>query len=81
MSEESLEVISKKLDTIIRLVALDVTRGREEKEKVALLSQANFAPKEIAEILGKTPNSVRVMLFKIRKEGGLGEVEENVGNE
>jgi len=67
MTEDSLKEISKKLDTVIRLLAIDVTKGRDEKEKVRLLNQAGLAPKDIAGLLGKTPNSVRVMLFKIRK--------------
>jgi DNA-directed RNA polymerase specialized sigma24 family protein len=61
--------VTEKLGTLIRLVALDVTKGRPLREKILLLSHAGFAPKEIAVILGKTPNSVRVMLSRMRRGG------------
>ena len=66
-SEEVLKEVSSKLDTVIRLLAMEVVRGRELKEQIRLLDQAGLEPKEIADVLGKTPNAVRVALFSIRK--------------
>lgn len=71
-NDKSLENISNKLDTIIKLLAINIVRGRELKEQVRLLSQVNLSPKEIAEILGKTPNTIRVTLFGLRKESKKG---------
>lgn len=70
MDEDILREISTKLDVLIRLSALEAVKGRELKEQVRLLDQANMKPKEIGSILGKTPNAVSIMLFRIRKEGG-----------
>lgn len=74
------ERLTERLDTIIRLLALNVTKGRPVKEKIFMMSQAGFQPKEIAVILGKTPNSVRVALFKVRKEGVTDISEEDESN-
>lgn len=69
-SEDILKEVSNKLDIVIRLLAIEVVKGRELKGQVKFLHQAGLEPKEIAEILGKTPNAIRVTLFAIRKEKG-----------
>jgi len=61
--------ISQKLDILIRLVALSLVKElKTQKEQIALLSDAGFQPKQIAEILGTTSNTVRVALHSIKKE-------------
>ena len=59
----------EKLDLLIRLVALDVAKGLPRNEQLWLLSTAGLQPKEISELLGTTPNTVRVTLSQLRKEG------------
>ncbi|MGD0551501.1 MAG: sigma factor-like helix-turn-helix DNA-binding protein [Sedimentisphaerales bacterium] len=61
------EVISR-LDKLIRLVATGLAIGKSQAEQVGLLSQAGLQPKEIADILGTTPNTVRVTLSTARKQ-------------
>lgn len=59
----------KKLDVLIRLSALNLIREMEvQKEQIAVLSDAGFQPKQIADMLGTTSNSVRVALHGIKKE-------------
>jgi hypothetical protein len=70
VSEDILRDVSKKLDVLIRLIAADVAKGRELREQVRLLGQAGLAPREIAQILGKTPNTISVTLFNLRKNAG-----------
>jgi DNA-directed RNA polymerase specialized sigma24 family protein len=65
--ESDLREVSQKLETVIRLLAIDVIKGRELKDQVRLLDQAGLSPRDIAEILGKTPNAVRVALFTLRR--------------
>jgi DNA-directed RNA polymerase specialized sigma24 family protein len=61
--------ISAKLDTLIRLSALNVVKDlKTQKEQIAVLSDADFKPKEIADILRTTSNTVSVTLTEIRKE-------------
>ncbi len=74
MNDARLDVISRKLDTIvkrldavIRLGVIGMTQGRSQTEKIWLFSVAGLRPKEIAELVGTTPNTVRVVLFNLRK--------------
>ncbi len=69
-SEDLTRAVSQKLDAVIRLLALNVIKGRELKDQIRLLDQAGLKPKEIANILGRTPNAIRVALFSIRKSKG-----------
>ena len=38
-----------------------------KREQIELLSKSGFQPKEIAELIGTTPNTVRVGLAALRK--------------
>ena len=67
MGQSELQEISEKIDAVVRLLAVSVTAGKKRTEKLVLLSQAGFQPKKIAELLGTTPNSVRVELSRLRK--------------
>lgn len=58
---------------IVRLLAMLTVKGIPSKElpqmqQIAILSRAGLQPKEIAEIVNTTPNTVRVALVGIRKE-------------
>jgi DNA-directed RNA polymerase specialized sigma24 family protein len=69
MEERQVNEITERLDKLIRIVALSSTRGLTLTEKIYLLHQASFAPKEIADILGTTSNVVNVRLSEMRKRG------------
>jgi DNA-directed RNA polymerase specialized sigma24 family protein len=62
--------VTQRLDTIIRLLAGSVGMGRPQRERIALLSGAGLPPREIAQILGTTSNTVRVALTGIRRRPG-----------
>jgi len=67
--EDFLSEISRKLDLLIRLSALDVIKDlKAQKDQIMLLSDVGFQPKEIAGILGTSSNTVRVALHSIRKK-------------
>jgi len=66
-SDDLTREVAQKLDAVVRLLALNVIKGRELKDQIRLLDQAGLKPKEIADILGRTPNAIRVALFSIRK--------------
>jgi len=57
----------EKIDVLVRLSALNIIKDKEYTEQVKLLSSVGLQPKEIADLLGKTPNSVRVTLSRLRK--------------
>jgi hypothetical protein len=67
MDDKQFSVIVSKLDAIIKLEAIAAVQGRTLKEQVATLSSLNFQPKQIADILGKTPNHISVILSDLRK--------------
>ena len=68
MEKQQFEQISTKLDVIIKLLALNAVQDKELRTQVLMLSSFGFQPKQIADVLGKTPNSVRILLHRIRKE-------------
>ncbi len=68
MDKPDVQAVLGKLDVIIRLLVLSLAEGKKQKEQFLLLSRAGFLPKHIAEMLGTTPNTVRVVLSHLRKE-------------
>ena len=69
MPELDSSVISNKLDTLIRLIALLIIDGKPQNDQIRLLAQGGLYPKEIAEILGTTSNTVSVTLSQQKKDG------------
>lgn len=64
-----LKEISDRLDTLIRLYAMGLVREiKLQKDQISVLDEAGFKPKQIAEILGTTSNTVSVSLSAIKKE-------------
>jgi hypothetical protein len=65
----NLSRIEAKLDTVIRLLALNVAVGEGTlKDRAVRLQRAGLAPKEIAELCDTTPNTVSVQLAKAKAE-------------
>jgi len=60
MSEE-------KLDMLVRLTAIALIDGKRQRDQVRLLSIAGMSPKEIADLIGTTSNTVNVALTSLRK--------------
>jgi DNA-binding CsgD family transcriptional regulator len=68
MPEQPNDEVISRIDKLIRLVATGLVIGKSQAEQIALLSQAGLQPKEIADIVGTTPNTVRVALSIARKQ-------------
>lgn len=64
------ELILEKLDQILRILAAAATTGMKQREQIALLNRAGLQPKNIAELLGTSSNTVRVELVGLRKSPG-----------
>lgn len=60
--------IVKKLNILIKLTAISALRDKNLKEQVKILSNIGLKPREMAELLGKSPNHIRVALFELRKK-------------
>lgn len=66
MKQDSDDVL-RELRRITRLLVLLAVENRSQKEQISALDTVGFSPKEIADLLGTTSNSVRVTLVAIRK--------------
>jgi hypothetical protein len=63
------EFAEKRLDEIVRLLALMLRRTTENQtEAILLLSQANLEPNRIAELVGTTADSVRATQSKAKSK-------------
>ncbi len=63
-----LQPVTNRLDILIKLVATSLLAGKKQREQIELLSKSGLAPKEIAALIGTTPNTARVELSAIRKK-------------
>ncbi len=68
MNELNNKEVIAELQKTNKLLALIVTQGKAPNEKITLLEQADFSPKEIADLLGITANQVSVTLSRERKK-------------
>lgn len=64
------EEIIDELKKITRLLTVLVTKDMTQREQIQLLSSVGLAPREIAELIGTTANTVSVTLSVIRREAG-----------
>ena len=55
------------LQRMSKLLALNLVKDLKSTEKYKILYNAGYQPKEIAEILNTTPNTVSVELSKLKK--------------
>ena len=60
-------LVLEKLDRVLRLVAIISIKGLSQTDQIAVLNKAGFSPKEIADLVGTTANTVRVALVGIRR--------------
>jgi hypothetical protein len=73
MSEKDITEINKKLDILIKLLL--EKRQRENKfsdeDQALFLASLNLSPSEMAPLLSKSANAVRILLTRLRKRGRL----------
>jgi len=78
MSDALTEMISEKLDILIKLMAISALSGKAQKEQIELLGKAGLPPKAIAELLGTTGNTVSVTLSRMKRSSKGGNLEKEV---
>lgn len=64
------DAIIGELRRITKLLVHITVKGQEPKDQVKTLDNIGFKSKEMADMLGINPSTVRTMLQKIRKKGG-----------
>jgi hypothetical protein len=67
MSNE--ERIIKKLEHIEKLLVFLCIKEKDQTDRIKILDSIGFQPKEISDLLGTTPNTVRVAKSRIKKVG------------
>jgi hypothetical protein len=68
MNDSQFQELNDKLDVLIRLGATQIAYGKDYREQVEILSRAGVHPKEIAKIVGKSQNNVKVTLHLMRRK-------------
>jgi DNA-binding CsgD family transcriptional regulator len=63
--------LERKQDLSNRLAAIGLVYGKGQREQIRLLTMAGMGPKEIADLIGTTPNTVNVALTSLRKRNQL----------
>lgn len=67
MSKKQFEELSKKLDTLIKLTAINALKERTLTDQVEILSAIDLQPKEIATILGTDPHTVSQLKYQRKR--------------
>jgi DNA-binding CsgD family transcriptional regulator len=62
------DILVKELQKISKLLVLNLADGKTNTEVIEMLSRIDFQPKEIAELLGTSANTVSVILSNLRKK-------------
>jgi hypothetical protein len=85
MDDKQFKELSAKMDTLVKLLALNTVKDKELKEQVITLSSAGFQTKEISEALGQKYKTVETILYWFRKaereQEGASKKQEEKGNE
>ena len=68
MEKDQFGEMIRRLDRMERVQALQLVGEKKGKDAIASLSLAGFQPKEIADLLGTTSNTVSVTLNALKNE-------------
>jgi DNA-binding CsgD family transcriptional regulator len=71
MDERQFKEIIGRIDRLTRVMAMYGSQGLTTRERIVLLHKSGFQPKEIADILGISANSVNVRLSEMRRRQEL----------
>ena len=56
-----------RMEVLIKLTAVSLANGKSQRDQIRLLTIAGMGPKDIADLIGTTPNTVNVALSNLRK--------------
>lgn len=68
MDEKQFDVLTKKLDSITRLLAFSLVKDKPVNEQIEILTKSRLKASEIALLLDKTENQVYVTQTTLRKK-------------
>lgn len=67
MAKSFEDLVLAKLDNLLRVLTVSVTKGMRQTDQIAVLNRVGFPPRDIADLLGTTGNTVNVALSNLRK--------------
>lgn len=67
MNDKQFKILSEKLDTLIKLTAINTLKGKSLTEQVEILAELGLQPKKIATILGTDPATIRTLKSRVKK--------------
>lgn len=68
MDDKQFKILSEKLDTLIRITAINSLTDKSLTEQVKILSEIGFQPKRIATILGTDSSTVSTLKSRLKKK-------------
>ena len=68
MSDKQFRTLSEKMDTLIKLTAINALKGKNLTDQVEILSEIGLQPKQIATILGTDPATVSTLKSRVKKK-------------
>lgn len=68
MSKEQFEQLVSRLDTLIKITAINAFQGKTRTDVVRILSELGFQNKDIAMILGTKAAYVAVLKYEFKKQ-------------
>jgi hypothetical protein len=81
MAQEFDVRLEEKLDRMLRMLGFIAVKGLSQTQQIATLSRVGFLPRDIADVLGTTANTVRVALVSIRRAAKHGRRQTTVPSE
>ena len=60
--------LERRLDTVVRLLSAQLTKGMTKKDAILALSALGLTPKEVAGILDVSSNQVSVEVYQAKKK-------------
>lgn len=67
MDDKQFEILTKKMDSLAKLLAFNIVAGKPVNDQVDMLTKAGLKATEIADILGKSENQIYVTQSALRK--------------
>lgn len=67
MDKNQFDEFNKKLDLILRMLAVDKLQGKKQVEQVKILSDFGFRPSEIATVLGRELSTITGQLSRLKR--------------
>lgn len=68
MSKEQFEQLVSRLDTLIKITAINAFQGKSRTDVVGILSELGFPNRDIAMILATTPSYVATVKYQLKKQ-------------